>query len=55
MSPQKIIRCTKLSYDANVHANPPAPRTRGADPKAHAFGRSVLSVLLAPLYRNLST
>src|SRR5687768_13623337 len=30
----------------NVYANPPAPRTRGADRQALACWRSVLSVLL---------
>ena len=30
----------------NAHVNPPALRLRSADPKAHAFGRSVFNVLL---------
>ena len=33
----------------NAHINQPAPRTRGANPKAHAFGRSALNVLLGTI------
>ena len=39
-------RRNQFNYSCNAHANPPAPRTRGANPKAHAFGRAALSVLL---------
>jgi hypothetical protein len=44
----KNVFLTGLSLNMwpNAHANPTEPRMRGADPKAHAFGRSVLSVLL---------